>query len=60
MILWLLFLNAAEVKKKRGERKIDRFRKKLIIPESEISTCPEYEVKSKAGCKWKDTWRIFC
>ena len=35
--------------KKRGKRKIDRFRKKLIIPESEILTCPEYEVKSKTG-----------
>ena len=35
--------------KKRGERKIDRFRKKLMIPESEISECPEREVKSKIG-----------
>ena len=35
--------------KKRGERKIDRFRKKLMIPGSEISECPEHEVKPKIG-----------
>ena len=35
--------------KKRGERKIDRFRKKKMIPESEISECPEHKVKSKIG-----------
>ena len=35
--------------KKRGERKIGRFRKKLMITYSEISECPEYEVKSKLG-----------
>ena len=33
--------------RKRGERKIDGFREKLMIPESEISECPEFEVKSK-------------
>ena len=33
--------------KKRGERKIDGFRKKLMIPESEISECPEF--KSNIG-----------
>ena len=46
MMLWLLLLNVAEVKK-RGKRKIDGFRKKLMIPEFEISECPEFEVKSK-------------
>ena len=35
--------------KKRGESKIDGFRKKLIISESEISECPEHKVKSKIG-----------
>ena len=35
--------------KKRCERKIDGFRKKLMIPKSKISECPEYEVKSKIG-----------
>ena len=35
--------------KKRGERKIDAFRRKLMIPDSEITECPEYEVKSKIG-----------
>ena len=35
--------------KKRGERKIDAFRRKLMIPDSEITECPEYEFKSKIG-----------
>ena len=50
MMIWLLLLNATEVKK-TGERKIDWFRKKLMIQESEISKlkCPEFEVKSKIG-----------
>ena len=30
-------------------RAIDGFRKKLMIPDFEISECPEYEVKSKIG-----------
>ena len=34
---------------KRGVRKIGGFRKKLMIPESEISKCPEHKVKSKVG-----------
>ena len=34
---------------KRGKRKIDRFRKKLMIPGSEIAECPEHEVKSRIG-----------
>ena len=37
--------------KKRGIRAIDRFRKKLMIPDSEIPKCPEFEVKSKIGKK---------
>ena len=44
MMLWLLLLNAAEVKK-RCETKIDGIRKKLI-PGSEISECPECDTKS--------------
>ena len=35
--------------KKRGIRAIDGFRKKLMIPDNEISVCPEHEVKSKIG-----------
>ena len=35
--------------KKRGIRAIDEFRKKLMIPHSEIPECPEFEVKSKIG-----------
>ena len=34
--------------KKRGIRAIDGFRKKLMIPDSEIFVCPEF-VKSKIG-----------
>ena len=33
--------------KTRGIRAIDGFRNKLIIPDSEIPECPEFEVKSK-------------
>ena len=36
-------------KKKRGIRVIDRFRKTLMIPNSEIPVCPKFEVKSKIG-----------
>ena len=35
--------------KTRGIRAIDGFRNKLMIPDSEISKCPEFEVKSKIG-----------
>ena len=35
--------------KTRGIRAIDGFRKKLMIPDSEIPKCPEFEVKSKIG-----------
>ena len=35
--------------KKRGIRATDGFRKKLMIPDSEILKCPEFEVKSKIG-----------
>ena len=31
--------------RKRGIRAIDWFRKKLMIPDYEISVCPEHEVK---------------
>ena len=34
-------------KKKRGIRAIDEFRKKSVIPDSEIPKCPEFAVKSK-------------
>ena len=37
------------MKEKKDERKIDGFRKKLMIPESKILECPEYKVKSKIG-----------
>ena len=42
------------IKRFRGEktrdiRAIDGFRKKIMIPDSEIPKCPEFEVKSKIG-----------
>ena len=37
------------MKKNKSVRKIDAFRWKLMIPDSEIAECPEYEVKSKIG-----------
>ena len=48
MMLWLLLLIVAEVKK-RGKRKIDEFRKKLMIPKYEMAECSEYKVKSNIG-----------
>ena len=35
--------------KKGGIRAIDKFRKKLMISDFQISKCPEHEVKSKIG-----------
>ena len=35
--------------KRRGIRAIDGFRKKIMIPDSEIPKCSEFEVKSKIG-----------
>ena len=40
--------------KKRCIREIDGFRKKLMIPDSEIPKCPEFEVKSKIGKIFKN------
>ena len=40
--------------KTRGIRAIDGFRNKLMIPDSEIPKCPEFEVKSKIGKKFKN------
>ena len=31
--------------RKRGIKAIDRFRKKLMIPDYEISVCPEHDAK---------------
>ena len=40
--------------KTRGIRAIDGFRKKLMIPDSEIPKSPEFEVKSKIGKIFKN------
>ena len=64
MMLWKRYdvittvTKVAEVKK-IGERKVDGFRKKLMIPESQISECSEYDAKSKI-CQWINTWIILC
>ena len=39
--------------KMRGIRAIDGFRKKLMIPDSEIPKCPEFEAKWKIGKVFK-------
>ena len=41
--------------KTRGIRAIDGFRKKLMIPESEIPKCPKYATKLKIGKIFKKT-----
>ena len=40
--------------KARGIRAIDGFRNKLMIPDSKIPKCPEFEVKSKIGKIFKN------
>ena len=40
--------------KTRGIRAINGFRDKLMIPDSEIPKCPEFEVKSKIGKIFKE------
>ena len=47
------------IKRYRGEktwgiRAIDGFRNKLMIPDSGIRKCPEFEVKSKIGKIFKN------
>ena len=44
--------------KTRGIRAIDGFRNKLMIPDSEILKCPEFEVKSKIGKIFKNHNRL--
>ena len=56
-------IKRCRVEKKRDEREIDGFRKKLMIPKFEIPECPEHEVKSKIGITFvneKIQRRIFC
>ena len=62
ILSWQILLSIVEVKK-RGVRETDGFRKKLFIPDHEISVAIEHVVKSKIGTifkKEKNTWRIFC
>ena len=40
--------------KTRGITAIDGLRKNLMIPDSEIPKCPEFEVKSKIGKNFKN------
>ena len=47
-------LDDVEEKKTRGIRAIDGFRNKLMIPDSQIPKCPEFEVKSKKGKIFKE------
>ena len=41
IISWQILLSIVGVKKKRGIRAIDGFRRKLMIPDFEITKCPE-------------------
>ena len=54
MMLWQLLLNVVEEKKQEGIRAIDGFRNKVMIPDSEIPKCPEFEAKSKIGKIFKN------
>ena len=49
ILSWKILLNIVEVKKKRGIRAINGFRRKLFIPDYEISESIEHKVKSKIG-----------
>ena len=42
-------IKRCRAEKVRSIRGIDEFRKKLMIPDSEIPKCPEFEAKSKIG-----------
>ena len=47
-------INSCRGEKTRGIRAIDGSRKKLMILDSEIPKCPEFEVKSKIGKNFKN------
>ena len=47
-------INCCMGEKTRGIRAIDGFRIKLMIPDSGIRKCPEFEVKSKIGKIFKN------
>ena len=47
-------IKSCSSEKTRGIRAIDEFRNKLMIPDSEIPKCPEFEVKSKIGNVFKN------
>ena len=53
ILSWQILLSIVEVKK-RGIRAIDGFRKKLFIPDYEISVAIEHVVKSKIGTIFKN------
>ena len=53
IISWQILLSIVEVKK-RGIRAIDEFRKKLFVPDYEISVAIEHVVKSKIGTIFKN------
>ena len=54
ILSWQILLSIVEVKAKRGIRAIDGFRKKLFIPDYEISVAIEHVVKSKIGTIFKN------
>ena len=44
-----VIINPCRGEKKRSVRATVGFRKKLMIPDSKIPECPEFEFKSKTG-----------
>ena len=62
-IMSRVLIKRCRAENKRSKRKIDGFRKRLMIAKSEFSECPEHEIKSKIGnilVNKKYTWRVFC
>ena len=51
-------INWCRGEKTRGIRAIDGFRRELIIPDSEIPKCPEFEAKSNIGKIFKKHNRL--
>ena len=49
MMVMTTIIKRCRDEKTRGTRAIDGFRNKLMIPGSEMSKCPEFEVISKIG-----------
>ena len=54
MMVMTTIIKRCRDEKTRGTRAIDGFRNNLMIPDSQISKCPEFEFKSKIGKIFKN------